>query len=277
MKISLIVPTYNRVDNTRALIDRIIESHQDELYEIIFTDDGSTEDQAAALLEFSDRLRIPCALVSQEDRGFRLARARNNGVRYSSGDYLCFLDQDLIPSPGYFQAVKRFARRGRFLLTRTLYADSGEKEEILSDPDDAPLMKVYRKGRGYLRKVALKDYFYYLGKRAGIGDRRPKLKGGAFSLFRDKFELVNGFDENFIGWGLEDDDLGRRLYLAGVKGFNISHRAWTCHLWHEPVSSKLDKPNQERYNTKRYSPDNIQTSIGLRQDQGETLKIVVIS
>ncbi len=276
MRISLIVPTYNRLENTRTFIERIIHSHQDELHEIVFSDDGSTEDQFEVLRCYADALRVSCILVRQEDLGFRLARTRNNGVRHCTGDYLCFLDQDLIPSPGYFKEIKLFARRNRFLITRTLYTTPEEKDEILSSPGDDILKRLRHKGREYLRKVVVKDYFYYLGKKIGIGDRRPKLKGGAFSLFRDSFERVDGFDEDFVGWGLEDDDLGRRLYLTGIAGFNISHRACTYHLWHEETGSKNHRPNRERWKQKTYDRAHLRPENGLSRDTGEKIEVVRI-
>jgi glycosyltransferase involved in cell wall biosynthesis len=273
MKISLIVPTYNRTDNTRTFLKYILKFHQDDLYEIIFTDDGSSEDQFSAICEFKDGLKIPCQLVMQEDRGFRLARARNNGAYCASGDYLCFLDQDLIPSPGYFRWIKHFARPYRFLLTRTLYTTPEQKELIIKEVEEDYLLQLRHLGRKYLRKVVIKDYFYYLGKLIKLGDRRPKLKGGAFSLFKDKFELVNGFDETFVGWGREDDDLGRRLYLLGVIGLNISHKAWTHHLWHQPAPSKQVSPNIQRIKSKLFNRQNMAPEHGFKEDRGEEVKV----
>ena len=276
LKISLIVPTYNRTENTRAFIKAIIKGHQDELHEIIFTDDGSSEDQVEVLSDFKDELKIPCLFVSQEDRGFRLARCRNNGVNYMSGDYVCFLDQDIIPSPGYFHEIKKYARPDIFLISRTLYTTSEQKEKILAGMDNDYLMGIRNMDRGYLNRTVRKDFIYYLGKKLFIGDRRPKLKGMAFSLFKDKYELVNGFDESFIGWGLEDDDFGRRLYLARVIGRNISHKAWTYHLWHEPAPTKTDRPNRERYGSKVYNRNNIRPPQGLNQERGPEVKLIRI-
>lgn len=130
---------------------------------------------------------------------------------------------------------------------------------------------------GYLNRTVRKDFIYYLGKQIHIGNRRPKLKGGAFSLFREKFEQVNGFDETFIGWGREDDDLGRRLYLANVIGRNISHRAWTYHLWHEPTATKSAQFNYDKNDNKKYTRKNIEPEIGLKQYPGDEVKVVCIN
>ena len=277
MNISLIVSTYNRVDIIRAFLSSIVKNHQRELYEIIFTDDGSNEDIITAVNDFREQLTIPCRIVIQQHKGYRLARVRNNGVRYSSGDYLCFLDQDLIPSEDYFQCIKRFARHNRFLITRPIYTDSEQKAMIVDGAGDDYLSNIHKAHRGRLRKLALKDLFYHIGKHLGIGDRRPKLQGGAFSLFRDKFELVNGFDENFTGWGLEDDDLGRRLYLVKVFGYNVSHRAWTYHLWHEAEPTKLTRPNVDYYGKRNYSRGDFRTPLGLDDAGSEEVSVVEVN
>ena len=43
---------------------------------------------------------------------------------------------------------------------------------------------------------------------------------------------VNGFDEEFIGWGQEDDDLGRRLHASGASAGIVVAEAVVFHQWH---------------------------------------------
>jgi len=50
---------------------------------------------------------------------------------------------------------------------------------------------------------------------------------------RSDFEAVNGFDERFVGWGQEDDDLGLRLRAAGVRLETILGQTRSLHVWHE--------------------------------------------
>ncbi len=51
-------------------------------------------------------------------------------------------------------------------------------------------------------------------------------------IWRVDYERVNGYDENFQGWGCEDDDLRYRLRRAGVKIESILRWTRTFHLWH---------------------------------------------
>ena len=73
--------------------------------------------------------------------------------------------------------------------------------------------------------------------------RRPKLPGGNIGIARSDYERVNGYDENFQGWGCEDDDLRLRLRAAGVRVASISGSTNTFHMWHPKSPSA---PNQWR-------------------------------
>jgi hypothetical protein len=61
---------------------------------------------------------------------------------------------------------------------------------------------------------------------------KPKLTGCNIGISRCDLEAVNGFDETFIGWGCEDDDLAFRLRKSGRRiasavGFTLAY-----HMWH---------------------------------------------
>ena len=84
---------------------------------------------------------------------------------------------------------------------------------------------------------------------------RPRLTGNNFSLFRRDFERVNGFDENFVGWGLEDTDLQRRLQTIGIRFRSILHRSLSFHLWH-PVHPTHRRRNWGTRNHAYYERSN---------------------
>jgi GT2 family glycosyltransferase len=61
--------------------------------------------------------------------------------------------------------------------------------------------------------------------------------GFNIALSRRDFETVNGFDEDYVGWGCEDDDLAVRLRLAGIRIAAASASTHVFHLWHPDVPS----------------------------------------
>ena len=90
MFFSIIIPTYNRAD----LLPETIRSVQNQTFmdwECIVVDDGSTDNTRQIVEEIikSDS-RIKYIYQENAER----SAARNNGIRNSSGDYICFLDSD---------------------------------------------------------------------------------------------------------------------------------------------------------------------------------------
>ena len=84
-----------------------------------------------------------------------------------------------------------------------------------------------------LRKLALKSRLYSWIRHP----TKPRLFGGNIGVWRSDYERVNGYDENFVGWGGEDDDLRMRLRRSGVRIHSILPWTRTYHLWHRPVDS----------------------------------------
>jgi glycosyltransferase involved in cell wall biosynthesis len=90
MLFSIIIPTYNR-DN---LIPETIRSVQNQTFkdwECIIVDDGST-DNTKSIIEDLIKQDSRIKYVYQENA--ERSAARNNGIRNSSGEYICFLDSD---------------------------------------------------------------------------------------------------------------------------------------------------------------------------------------
>jgi glycosyltransferase involved in cell wall biosynthesis len=88
MKVSAIIPTFNRRTYLRRAIDSVLEQTI-PVDEIIVVDDGSTDGSSDAVeLWYGSRVRI----VRQENTG--VSGARRRGVREAHGDWIAFLDSD---------------------------------------------------------------------------------------------------------------------------------------------------------------------------------------
>mgnify|MGYP005756372925 CR=1 FL=1 len=86
--ISVIVPVYN----AQKTLARCLESISNQTFrdlEIIVVNDGSSDDSEKICCQFQDaRLR----LISQSNQG--VSQARNTGIDYAEGKFLCFVDAD---------------------------------------------------------------------------------------------------------------------------------------------------------------------------------------
>ncbi|MEQ1606049.1 MAG: glycosyltransferase family A protein [Pyrinomonadaceae bacterium] len=98
MKISVVIPTYNRLTQLAEALDHLLASDVEgfEDVEIIVVDDGSREssEKAVAAKTVSPPIRLRC--LYQTNAG--PAAARNNGLRSAANDIVLFIDDDVLVS-----------------------------------------------------------------------------------------------------------------------------------------------------------------------------------
>jgi hypothetical protein len=97
MKVSVIVPLYNKASYVGRTLDSI-ESQSFSDYEVIVVDDGSTDDGAEIVQR---RANPKVRLISQTNQG--PGAARNRGIAEAAGQYLAFLDADDEWMPGFLE------------------------------------------------------------------------------------------------------------------------------------------------------------------------------
>jgi glycosyltransferase involved in cell wall biosynthesis len=238
--ISLVVNTFRKPAHLALVLESIVRQEGVAgRFEVIVSDDGS-DDGTRQLVE-SVAARAPCRVTftTLPHDGFRLARTRNQGARLATGRALLFLDGDCVLPRDHVAAHLERLRPGRALLGYCARLDEAASLTI----DAAALAPET------VRRLVPR------GERAALAARhrrmtchtairhptKPRLAGGNFSVCSEDFARVNGFDERFVGWGQEDDDLGLRLRASGVRLESILDRTWTLHVWHRTDPSAASR------------------------------------
>ena len=85
------------------------------------------------------------------------------------------------------------------------------------------------------------------GFRKHVRQRWQGVKTCNMSVWREDLLRVNGMDEAFSGWGLEDSELVIRLYRAGVRQKTARFAAPVFHLWHRESDRSRLPENQKRF------------------------------
>ncbi|WP_289825249.1 glycosyltransferase family 2 protein, partial [uncultured Duncaniella sp.] len=111
MDISVIVPLYNEAESLPELaawIDRVMKDH-DFSYEVIFVDDGSTDDS----WEVIHRLAAgnPALRGASFRRNYGKSPALNTGFGLAQGDVVITMDADLQDSPDEIPELYRMIMR----------------------------------------------------------------------------------------------------------------------------------------------------------------------
>ncbi|NGZ86514.1 glycosyltransferase family 2 protein [Duganella aceris] len=245
--ISVIITTYNRPDALIAVVEACF-AQDDQRFEIIIADDGSGHNTQQAVAALQARSPLPLRHVWQEDLGFRAARARNLGTLDARGDYIIFLDGDCVPQRNFISQHRKLAQRGYLVQGSRILLNEQATQRVLSRHLDVQCLgmadKLAWRGRGELNKVlplllTLPD--------VGRTSRRfswRRIKSCNLAVWRSDLELVNGFDESFLGWGHEDSDLVVRLFNAGVMRKDGAYATEVLHLWHR--ENARDQENSNR-------------------------------
>ncbi|MFM8891557.1 MAG: glycosyltransferase [Planctomycetia bacterium] len=229
--LAIIVNTYQKPRHLALVLASIAaQSGADGRFEVVVTDDGSTDDTAAVVRSFAARADFPVRITSQPHDGFRLARTRNAGARLTASDYLLFLDGDCILPRDHVATFLARRRPGTAHLAYCARLTEAACADL--DPDTLAAVDldalVPDSERRALARRHRKAWWHQFWRHPS----KPRLAGGNCGVWRRDFERVNGCDERFVGWGQEDDDLGLRLRATGVRLESILDRTWSLHVWH---------------------------------------------
>ena len=98
MKISVIIPVYNEVESINELYNQLTKALEDYIpYEIIFIDDGSSDDSAEIIKKICE-LNSSTNLI-QFQRNYGKSAALAEGFKYANGNYIVTMDADLQDDP----------------------------------------------------------------------------------------------------------------------------------------------------------------------------------
>lgn len=233
MRTSVIICFYNRLDLLPACLDSLRASSSD-FDEVVIADDGSNPDVVQRLQALVKNYDFPIVHAWHERLGPRRSATRNNGIRHATGDYLIFVDADFALLPGAIRSHVEAARPGYFAAGRCKYTTREQCRQILAEgATELHLETIYAElSEEPIEKEHRRFVRYALLRRFLLAPARKVVFGGHFSAFKKDIESVNGYDENFVGWGGEDVDFATRMVRAGFRGISVIKTARVLHLWH---------------------------------------------
>lgn len=218
---SVIVPTFNRV----GLLEQIIASlasqsdeFRDDL-ELLICDSGSTDGTAEMVARWIDNYPDSIRHINTSNN---VSRKRNEGLKCSRGDYVIFLDDDCVPLPDFIETH-------RFRSTESANADG---KTVFCGETRFPADWVRRSNYYRFRDSR---HFDRVAAAAGAPLNFKTIVTMNMCVQKAAFAAgVGGFDETFIGYGAEDQELGWRLQQAG-----FSIRACPAGVTHQEVSRDI--------------------------------------
>lgn len=194
MYFSLIVPVFNRPDETRELLESLCESDYGRPFEVVIIEDGSSMRSEEVVASFSDRLDIQYFFKENSGPG----DSRNFGMQKARGDYFLIFDSDCLIPSGYLSAVAN--------------ALASDYVDCFGGPDAAhESFTDIQKAINFTMTS-----FLTTGGVRGGSEKLDKFQPRSFNmgLSRRAFEATGGFGDIHPG---EDPDLSIRLWKMGFR------------------------------------------------------------
>jgi GT2 family glycosyltransferase len=198
MKYSIIIATYNRLDELKELLASVEKiSFDRNEFDIIFVDDGSTDGTDKYIQNYQSESNIQINYFFQQNKG--PAEARNYGMREAQGAYFIFVDSDCLFPPDYLLKIDEFVKQNN------PDAFGGPDTYHLNFP---PLLKAIN--------YAMTSFIGTGGTRGGKINIQKKYYPRTFNMgiSRDVFHRIGGMPKLTYGQG-EDMEFSGRIHSHG--------------------------------------------------------------
>lgn len=237
ISVSVIVSVYKDTQALKLILDSLLnQTHEN--FEIIISEDCESEEMREFLAPYKEKNLLKH--LTQEDTGWRKNIALNRAAKESKGEYLIFIDGDIIPYSDFVQKHVESITHSRILC--------GKRVEL--GPFFSNLIR-----KGYLNPYIVEKLFglflpflamdkarhveegIKLKKGSSLeqklNKKRPMIIGCNFSCFKKDLEYINGFDEDYTTPSVgEDIDLTWRFQHFGIDSQSVRYLANTFHLYH---------------------------------------------
>ena len=271
--VAVVVTTYNRPMALAWVLASL--SRQTVMpAAIVVADDGSGEETFQVIQDWRDYFgrhhpQIRLIHAWQEDLGFRAAAVRNLAVERAKAEcnpkVIVFMDGDCLASPHFIQnhlallEPDTMVAGGRGLLTQTYtkqleqMAEKRGPYELIAGPElfSSPYRLWLSKACD--RYLSMYQWTHPIFNR--LRDAKPKdeslVRTCNLSLWARDFDRVDGFDESFVGWGLEDTEFAVRLIAKGIRVRSGRFATNVFHLWHPERSRSELQANAVKLDASR--------------------------
>lgn len=262
MDISIIIPTYNRSELLEATLQTLVQqTFPKSCFEVIVADDGSSDNTREVVERFIDILSIQYCF--QDDLGFRAAAARNMGIKRANAPICVFLDTGMLVAPNFVEAHLQAHQKqpGATAVVGYAYGFGVEEQDRQQLIDHIDIMNMKAtieslKSKGVLSDIRESKFYQLYGDNLSEQPAPWVLYWTCnVSFSTDALRNIQGFDEEFRSWGLEDIELAYRLFQSGAT-FVLAREAEAVHYPHErndAENERTDFENKQYFHRKYHN------------------------
>ncbi|GAB1856624.1 glycosyltransferase family 2 protein [Flavobacteriaceae bacterium MHTCC 0001] len=227
-KCSLVTPTYNWPEALELLLLSVTK--QSTLpNEVIIADDGSTEATKHLIQQFKKDFPVPLHHIWHKDKKNRKPAIMNKAIASAKFEYIIEIDGDIIMHKHFIKDHLSLAKKNQFLYGSRVNITKEHLHSLLKNKQTS--FHFFSKGikkRGRTLRIP-----FLANLRKQEDTRSSKLRGCNMSFWKEDFIKVNGFNENLVGWGIDDSEMIQRMINIGIKGKRLKFKGLAYHIYHQ--------------------------------------------
>lgn len=228
---TLITPTYNWPEALELLLLSILD--QTVLpNEVIIADDGSGENTKELINKFQSTFPVPLIHIWHEDNKNQKPKIMNKGIASAKHEYIIEIDGDIIMNKYFIEDHLSYAEKGIYLFGSRVNIKKSYLSKLFLKKNIH--FTYFSKG---IKKRARTVRIPFLMNFSKITTKRSsKLRGCNMSFWKSDFIKINGFNENLVGWGIDDSEMIQRLHNIGINGKRLKNIGIAYHIYHKEQS-----------------------------------------
>lgn len=192
IKLSLIIPVYNRPDEIDELLQSLTTQDFQKEYEVVIIEDGSNDSSEAVIEKYRSEINVTYFYKKNSGPG----DSRNYGMKRAAGNYFIVLDSDVILPNHYLTTIDTFLSNN--------YVDCFGGADAAHD-SFTDLQKAIN--------YTMTSFFTTGGIRGGkMKVQKFEPRSFNMGISKEAFEATQGFSKIHPG---EDPDLSQRIVLKG--------------------------------------------------------------
>lgn len=233
---SLVISTYNWPDALNLCLESII-SQSVLPDEVIIADDGSGTQTKALIQRWQEKFPVPLLHVWHEDKGFRKTVILNRAIKDASGEYIIQIDGDVILHRKFIEDHILLAEQGCFVRGSRGMLTAEKTKQIISQ-SQKPSLSFWSSGILNRMNVFHSKMLAVIIAKKSLSSK--SVRGSNLAFWKKDFEMVNGYNNNLLGWGHEDEELATRFTNKGIYKKVVKMAAVQYHLHHKEVCKKSE-------------------------------------
>ncbi len=198
---SVIMVTYNNLALTRLCLESLFRNTEYSNYEVIVVDNKSSDGTPQYLTKMAEKHNNLIVILNDTNHGF--AKANNQGIERSRGEYLVLLNNDTVVPQGWLSKLLRHLRDPEIGLAGPCTNFAGNEAKIEAHYRTWAEMEAFASERVRVMDQQIADIYM--------------LAMFCVLMRREVFEKIGPLDEQFGIGMFEDDDYSMRVRRAGFR------------------------------------------------------------